>query len=316
MIISTCPLRVSFAGGSTDLQDFVDQNGYGSVINCSIDLQTYITLHRDVVGFSSSLHRYIVNYSVREEVEDFNAIKNNLVRECFKEFNVDPCTCSLTSDIFSSGSGLASSSSYLVGLIKAVAYQKEMTASNFDICRKSMVIERRFNELVGYQDPFGCGLGGVNRLHIRKPNIVEQEPIQTDIFNKMDMYLIHTKLNRKSTRLLKDIDKNKTVHLLPLVNAMQEAMLKSDVSLFSKIVNEGWERKKESNPLITKKRQVELMDESLSSNTEILSHRLCRAGNGGFFLVFAKPGYDISKLNFNRITPINVSYRGVECCEV
>ena len=316
MIIATCPLRIAFAGGSTDLQDFVDHNGHGSVINCAINLKTYLTLHQDVIGFSSHLNKYIINYSVREETDNVDSIQNDLVRECFKYFNVDPCTCSLTSDIFSSGSGLASSSSYLVGLTKAVCHQQNISITNFDICQKSMLIERRFNPLVGYQDPFGCGVGGINRLRITKPNTVECEPISTNIFNELDMYLIHTRLNRTSTQLLKNIDKNQTIHLLPLVDAMQDAMLNSDITSFSKIIKEGWSRKKNSNPTVTSKLEVSSIDESLASNPDILSHRLCGAGNGGFFLVFANSGYDISQLNFSKITPISVSSEGVECCEV
>ena len=178
MIISRCPLRVSFAGGSTDLQSFIDKNGRGSVINCAINLGTYTTLHQDVLGLSSKLHKYIVNYTVREEVENICDIKNNLVRECFRHFQTPPCTSSLTSDVFSSGSGLASSSSYLLGFIKTVCKHQNIRKTNFDICRESILIERKFNPLVGYQDSFGCGIGGFNKIDIEKPDIVKIKPVK------------------------------------------------------------------------------------------------------------------------------------------
>ena len=317
MIISSCPLRVSFVGGSTDLQNFIDKNEYGSVINCSINLRTYTTLHRDVLGFSSNLHKYIINYSVREEVKNLCNIKNDLVRECFRHFKTTPCTCSLTSDVFSSGSGLASSSSYLVGLIKSVCRYQKIKKTNFDICKESILIERKFNPLVGYQDSFGCGVGGINRLHIKKPDIVEIENLNSDIFDKIDMYLIHTKINRKSTRLLKNINQKKSKSLLSLVDNMHKAILKSDTKSFTNIINEGWKKKKESNPLTIKNTTVAGIDNVLNNNKEILAHKLCGAGNGGFFLMITKSGYDTSKIILNRkITPISISNTGVRCYEV
>ena len=317
MIISSCPLRVSFAGGSTDLQSFIDKNGHGSVINCAINLRTYITLHQDVLGFSSRLHKYIVNYTTREEEKNICDIKNNLVRECFRHFKTSPCTSSLTSDVFSSGSGLASSSSYLVGLIKAVCKHQKIKKTNFDICSESILIERKFNPLVGYQDPFGCGIGGLNRIDIEKPNVVKIEPLNSNIFHNLDMHLIHTKVSRKSTRLLGKINERKSKKLLSLVDEIEKAIEQSDIKSFVDIVNEGLKKKKESNPLTINNTAVSGIDKVLSEEKDVLCHKLCGAGNGGFFLLFTKTGYDTSKIRLNRmVIPISISKKGVGCYEV
>ena len=69
MIISKCPLRVSLAGGSTDLIEFVDKYGYGSVISFPIDVYTYISLSLNL----SNVYR--INYSETEEVKDVDLIK-------------------------------------------------------------------------------------------------------------------------------------------------------------------------------------------------------------------------------------------------
>ena len=310
-------MRVSFAGGSTDLQSFIDKNGRGSVINCAINLRTYTTLHRDVLGFSSRLHKYIINYTTREEVENICDIKNNLVRECFRHFKTSPCTSSLTSDVFSSGSGLASSSSYLVGLIKAVCKNQKIKKTNLDICKESILIERKFNPLVGYQDPFGCGVGGLNRIDIQKPDIVKIKPLNSDIFHDIDMHLIHTKVSRKSTRLLGKIDERKSKKLLSLVDDIEKSIQQSDIKSFTNIVNEGWEKKKESNPLTIKNTTVSGIDQVLDKEEDVLCHKLCGAGNGGFFLLFTKTGYDTSKIRLNRtVIPIHISNNGVRCYEV
>ena len=42
MIISRTPLRISFAGGGTDIKSYYSKNKYGSVISCGINLYIYV----------------------------------------------------------------------------------------------------------------------------------------------------------------------------------------------------------------------------------------------------------------------------------
>ena len=67
MFISSCPLRVSLFGGSTDNPVFVERYGFGSVISFACSLKTYITLHEDKLGYNNEGGKYIINYSKREE---------------------------------------------------------------------------------------------------------------------------------------------------------------------------------------------------------------------------------------------------------
>ena len=60
MFISSCPLRVSLFGGSTDNPVFVEKFGYGSVISFACSLKTYITLHEDKLGYNNEGGKYII----------------------------------------------------------------------------------------------------------------------------------------------------------------------------------------------------------------------------------------------------------------
>ena len=80
MYISSCPLRVSLFGGSTDNPHFIDKYGYGSVISFACDLKTYITLHEDKIGYNHTENKYIINYSKREETKFIGDIQNELVK--------------------------------------------------------------------------------------------------------------------------------------------------------------------------------------------------------------------------------------------
>ena len=79
MYIASCPLRVSLFGGSTDNPYFVEKYGRGSVISFTSTLKTYVTISQDIVGFNKDKHKYIINYSKREEVSSVDDIQLSLI---------------------------------------------------------------------------------------------------------------------------------------------------------------------------------------------------------------------------------------------
>ena len=159
MFISSCPLRVSLFGGSTDNPVFVERYGYGSVISFACSLKTYITLHKDKLGYNNQGGKYIINYSKREEVTDVRKIKNELVRIVLDYFRTPPVNVSMTSDAYSQGSGLASSSAYTIALIKAITmFNGQRPMTDVEICQLSYQLELIVNKYAGYQDPYGLSL--------------------------------------------------------------------------------------------------------------------------------------------------------------
>ena len=119
MITVKCPVRISLIGGSSDLDSYIEKHKKGSVISFTPQIYTYISIYKDLIGKNTLEQKYIVNYSVREEVSSVSKIKNSLVKIFFEKENVSPCSIHLTSDVFSHGSGLASSSSYACAISKA-----------------------------------------------------------------------------------------------------------------------------------------------------------------------------------------------------
>lgn len=166
MIIASCPLRISLFGGSTDNPYFVDKFGYGSVISFTCDLKTYVTISQDKFGFNRDQHKYIINYSRREEVSTIEEIQNDVVRVVLEYFNMPPVQVTLTSDAYSQGSGLASSSSYIISLIKACTLFLNNQMTDVEICKLAYELELKFNPYCGYQDPYGCGIGGFKRIAV------------------------------------------------------------------------------------------------------------------------------------------------------
>lgn len=307
MIVSKSPLRISLAGGSTDLQDFIDYFGRGAVISFPVNLYTYIIISSDVSGYNKLHKKYIINYSKREEEEYIENIQNDIAREVLKYFNCEHINCTFTSDILSSGSGLASSSSYTIAFIKAVSKFKEIKLSDYEICKLSLDIERKFNNLTGLQDIYGCGIGSLKRIDFIKGQEPKFTYLPQDIFNNTNMYLVFTNITRQSTQILKSIDLQKREKLLSFVDLLEKSIKESNKDDFFSIIKEGWIRKKETSPSIIRDSYLKHLDESLNNDSNILAHRLCGAGNGGFFLVFTKePMVD------DKFIPISISDDGVK----
>ena len=189
MIVAKCPLRIGLVGGSSDLQAYIDTHSKGAVVNFSVNLYTYTTLSKDVRGFNALENRYIIGYSKREEVDSIDKIKNDVVREVFNHFHTPPCTTMLTTDVYSSGSGLASSSSYMISLIAAVRKLQSIPATQYQMCHEAVHLERVFNPLLGWQDTFGCGMPGLKRFNFYRDKPPQLENLRTTIFDDLEIYL-------------------------------------------------------------------------------------------------------------------------------
>ena len=311
MLFSSCPLRVSLFGGSTDNPYFIEKYGRGSVISFTSSLKTYITLHQDKLGYNREGRKYIVNYSRREEVEHISDIKNELVRIVLDHFNCNPMNISMTSDAYSQGSGLASSSAYIISLIKGISLFNNLNLTDIEICELAYKLELKMNPYCGYQDPYGCGIGGFKRIDFEKGGIVRYDFLSTDLFKYYDMHLVFTGVTRNSKNVLKCVTDNidKAVPLLDTVDQAYDALQDNDYTRFLELVNVSLEQTKNTTSSITENKVIKTIDKTLLENDTVVAHKLCRAGNGGFFLVFSIK--DDLNIPYESVK-INVSPNGVK----
>jgi D-glycero-alpha-D-manno-heptose-7-phosphate kinase len=255
-------------------------------------------------------HKYIINYSKREETEYIGDIQNDLVRIVLNYFGCFPLTVSMTSDAYSQGSGLASSSSYIIGLIKCISLFNNLHLTDIEICKLAYQLELEFNPYCGYQDPYGCGIGGFKRIEFEKGGIIKYDFLSTNFFNNYDVHLVFTGVTRNSKNVLKDVTNNidKAVPLLKTVDDAYSSLIQNDYDRFLYYLNKSWIQKKETSSTITESQTIKDIDNELISNETVLAHKLCGAGNGGFFLTFSNSGN--LKIPFPSVK-INVESNGV-----
>ena len=289
MYIASCPLRVSLFGGSTDNPYFVEKYGRGSVISFTSNLKTYVAISQDTIGYNNQ-GKYIINYSRREEVSSINEIENEVVRTVLEYYNMPPLQVTLTSDAYSQGSGLASSSSYTISLIKACCLFLDKSITDNDACKLAYHLERTYNPYCGYQDPYGCGVGGFKRINFMGDNSVTYEFLPTDLFECYDTHLVFSGVTRNSKGILKKVSKNldKVKPLLKTCDKAYDTLMKENLDKFLFLLGKSWHQKKETSPSIAECDTIIEIDHVLEKNDTVCAHKLCGAGNGGFFLVFSE----------------------------
>ena len=312
MIIASCPLRVSLLGGSTDLEDFINENQSGQVIIFPINLYTYVNLNK------RHDNNLLIQYAHTEKlpIKNINDIKNDVVRVVLKYFNITtPLTITLTADIPSHGSGLASSSSFMISMIKAISVFKELDLSDIEICNIALKLERIFNPLVGRQDPYGCGLKGFKHLYFEKNKKPLINLYNHSYFKSFNLNLVPVGKGRKSTDVLKSLDINKR-------KILYKDVIKGDIFInnlhfdkLNQLISKGWKNKKATSPLISNEDVIKTENylEHYNEFKEncIKSYKLCGAGNGGYMLVISN-----KTCGFNTGIKVTIDNRGIKSWEL
>jgi len=147
MIISRTPLRVSFAGGGTDIRDYY-KTGHGAVVSSAIKKYVYVTINR---RFDDDIR---VSYSKTEIVNSVDKIEHGIVREALMKVGIrSGVEITTIADIPSRGTGLGSSSAIAVGLLNALYAFKGYRASPKKLAEEACEVEiERLGEPIGKQD--------------------------------------------------------------------------------------------------------------------------------------------------------------------
>ena len=173
----------------------------------------------------------------------------------------------------------------------------------------ALELEREFNPKTGYQDPFGCGFPSLKKMTFFKDGNIDVRHLDYSMFDDYYISLIWTGVSRSSTVQLTNKENKPVLErkiLLDHVASVEEAILQRDGSKLFKVINAGWKKKKHLFPHILDNPSIRSIDNLLEKHPDILAHRLCGAGNGGYFLVFSK-----SKCKFDNSIAINICNRGI-----
>lgn len=295
MIISKTPLRISFAGGGTDIPSFYKKDGYGAVISTCIDSFLYVSVKKHSPLFNERIR---LNYSDTELVNDIDEIENSIIRESLKFLNIDDRIYISTVSDAPAKSGLGSSSTFCVGLLNALYKFKGVNVSPGRLAEEAAHIEINIlGRPIGKQDQYAAAFGGLNYFEFYPDETVSVKPIHinNEIYSILSSSMISfwTKETRIAESVLEEQEKNSELNreTLLLMRQQPEDLRKLlyspnfSIDSFSKIIYDGWELKRSlasnvSNMAINKAYAVALENGALGG-------KISGAGGGGFLNIFA-----------------------------
>lgn len=297
MIISKTPLRVSFAGGGTDLRSFYKNNRYGAVLSTSIDSYIYISVKKQRSLFSDE---YRLNYSETERVDDLEKIKNPVMRECLRFLEIDDRLYIGTTADAPAGSGLGSSSSFCVGLLNALYKFKGQVASAGRLAEEAAYIECDYlKRPMGKQDHYAAAYGGINYIRFYDDETVTLRPLMMTANNlklfSSSILMFFTGFTRGSETILKEQDENNESNEDTLTLMKEQALelstilAESELSIekIGELVHEGWKLKKTLATKITSQLIDDCYMEAMNNGAR--GGKISGAGGGGFLTLIAEP---------------------------
>src|SRR5215831_10545149 len=289
MIITQTPLRISFAGGGTDLAAYYAERE-GFVVSTAIDKFAYVIVKE---RFADQI---FLNYMKKEIRADVADIEHELIREAMRVTGVERgVEVTLLSDIPSEGAGLGSSSSFTVGLLNAFhMYQGEQVTAE-QLAREACEIEiERLGKPIGKQDQYIAAYGGLRSFRFRRDDRVEVRrlPLEPRQLRELDarLHLLFTGRTRKADVILSE-QKAKTGDRsaeLDGIKQLAEELVPSleggDFDRLGAMLHQNWELKRKLASGISDGAIDEMYARARSHGA--LGGKICGAGGGGFLLVY------------------------------
>ncbi len=315
VVMTRTPLRVSFAGGGTDLPGYYERD-YGAVLSTTIDKYLYVTVKRHGELFAEPIR---LNYSETELVERIDQIKNAIARECLRLLNVEPPVYISTVADLPEFSGLGSSSSFAVGLLNALHAFRGERVSAGQLAEEAAHVELDvLKRPIGRQDHYAAAFGGLNFFRFQPGGHVTVEPQRTihgGIERLFDhLLMLWTGIRRDAASILSEQQRN-TAQRLEVLDGMREhaqrlqAMMRNGFEplAFGRVLDETWVLKRGLATTITNPRIDAWYARAKAAGA--VGGKICGAGGGGFLLLVMPPDrHDAVQRALHDMTAVTIRY--------
>ena len=301
MIITRTPLRISLGGGGTDLPSYYRKNGHGFLIAAAITKYVYIAVNQN---FDDDL---LLKYSEVERAKSVDEVRHPLLRECLRATDISKrIEISSMADV-PAGTGLGSSGSFAVGVLKALHLYSHRTPSAESLAAQACEIEiNRLGEPIGKQDQYIAAVGGVSTFTFRDDESVEVERLaMTDITRSQledNLLLFYTGVKRSASAALAsegsmNLTPGKQVDNLSETRAIgyetRDILLNGDMTAFGQILTNQWNLKYQRQPSALHDEIDSWIQSGISAGAQ--GGKLVGAGGGGFLLFYADRKIDLRR---------------------
>ncbi|NHC44746.1 GHMP family kinase ATP-binding protein [Motilibacter aurantiacus] len=299
-INTKAPLRVSFAGGGTDVSPFPESEG-GAVLSATIDRYAYGSLSPrgdDQVCIESVDYGLSVDFGIKDSVA-FDG-KLDLAKAAVRKLCGDD-DCGFDLFLHSNappGSGLGSSSTMMVALIGLLVERSRARLSDYEIAQLAYSLEREDLGIKGgLQDQYAAVFGGFNYIEFFGDHVVVNPlRVKESTVNELEhnLLLCYTGITREGKHIIDDQTGRVTAGEARTVDAlraqkrlaleMKRALLRDELDSFGSLLGSAWEHKKQMSPRIS----TPFIDEAYDAarRNGALGGKVTGAGGGGYLLLY------------------------------
>jgi D-glycero-alpha-D-manno-heptose-7-phosphate kinase len=296
LIVSRTPLRVSFAGGGTDLPAYYEVQD-GMVLSTAISRYVYVTVKQHSHLFFEPVR---INYSRSEQVDRIDEIENDIARECLTLLGIDPPIYISTVGDVPASTGLGGSSAFAVGLLNALhAYRGERVSAG-QLAEEAAHVEMGIlRQPIGKQDQYAAAFGGMNLYTFKADGGVtaQHQRFSSQVLDDLfaHVLMLWTGHQRDAEGVLAE-QKDNTDRMRGHLTAMRDQALelsdvlsqpRFDLAAMASILDRGWQLKRELASKITTGQIDVWYDKAVGAGAR--GGKLCGAGGGGFLLFLVEP---------------------------
>ncbi len=290
MIISRTPLRISFAGGGSDLPSYY-QESEGAVLSTTIDKYIYLAVHKYFYPNQS-----LLKYSKTELINNNSEIQHPLFRECMQLLDIHGIDISSMADV-PAGTGLGSSSAFTVSLLNVLhAYKLEAVSPEYLAAKACEIEIERLGDPIGKQDQYAAAYGGLNFIRFNPDHSVNVEKIIMNPATKLqldrNLLMYYTGTTHSASALLKEqnkemqnLSKRQVIgKMVEMAYELKQVLENNNIDDFGRILHEGWLLKKSISNGISNLVIDDLYNTGLQAGA--LGGKLLGAGGAGFVLFY------------------------------
>jgi D-glycero-alpha-D-manno-heptose-7-phosphate kinase len=308
VLIVRSPVRISFAGGGTDLPAYYEQFG-GAVLSTAINKYFYTILCKRRDGRIQVISSDLRVFETWRDIAtmDIHGTGLEIPLAVLKDL-----ACDLSVDLFLSseippGTGLGSSASVCVNILKTLTTYLNGPLTKYDLAERAFHIARNvLGRHVGRQDEFAAAFGGLNFITFDKDGLTEVRPVNIDpqLCRELQskLMLFFTGSAHHSWTILQEQEKSTGSKTGPAVEALHEvrsladrmlsALCSGSLDRFGSLLNEGWQAKKRISGKISNPRIDHLYEVARSNGAS--GGKITGAGGGGFLLLYCEPEFQES----------------------
>jgi D-glycero-alpha-D-manno-heptose-7-phosphate kinase len=298
VIVTRTPFRVTLGGGGTDLPSYYAQHG-GFIFAMGLDKYMYVTVNRPTVGKHIRLH-----YSQSEVVEHVSELRHELAREALRAHGIEDSFEVASIADLPAGTGLGSSSCYLVGLLNALHHDRRDYVPLQSLAEEACHIELEIlRQPIGKQDQYMAAYGGLTVLEIARDGSVavrQLRPSSSDVSEMVaHTHIYYTGAQRDAREVLHDqnvamqkkdsIDHARVADSLHRIKDLGyrilEAIEDSDFDRWGELLHEHWTSKKKMSAKISLSK-VDAVYEEVRERFGVLGGKIIGAGGGGFLMLY------------------------------